>query len=360
MVETQYDYDLFISYATSADFHLARGLESFLESFHKLPNPRGMPLKELQVCRDGSDFHITGEAGQTQDTINSHLACSRELLVLCSGKARASEWVNEEVLWFRRNRGASAIRVALTEGARLEHLEQEVFPPALIEAQLHKKIGYDFRGFRGRISRSWESVRLFDEERMRLAADLNGRSLGEVQPIWFSEQRRRWRRQMLTAVGVAVAMVGLAAFAWYQRADAIAQAERTRRQLYVTGMNLAQRAWNDGSADLVRDTLMAQQPHDGKKDLRDFDWFHMSRRVNAEVGRLATTGVALESVSISMDGKLAAAAGRLPPEDKAGWSTYGPSIRENLYGSSRDTANRLQPWRFRQWRRSLCRRVRGR
>jgi hypothetical protein len=317
MAEPQYDYDLFISYATSADFHLARGLESFLESFHKLPNPGGVPLKELKVCRDGSDFHITGEAGQTQDTINRYLARSQELLVLCSGKARPSEWVNEEVRWFLRNRGASAIHVALTEGARLECLEQEVFPPALVEAQLQRKIGYDSRGFWGRSSRSWESVRLFDDERTRLAADLNGRSLGEVQPIWFSEQRRRTRRRMFTAVRVAVVMFGLAVFAFYQRADAIAQAERTRRQLYVTGMNLVQRAWIDGSADLVRDTLMAQQPHDGKKDLRDFDWFHMSRRVNAEVGRLATPGVALESVSISMDGKLAAATGRLWSEDKA-------------------------------------------
>ena len=317
MAETQYEYDLFISYATSADFRLARGLESFLESFHRLPNPGAIPLKELKICRDGSDFQITGEAGQIQHTIDHYLARSRGLLVLCSGKAHASEWVNEEVRWFLRNRGESTIRAALTEGVRLERLEQEVFPPALIEAQVHRKIGYDFRGFRGRSSRSWESVRLFDDERTRLAADLNGRSLGEVQPIWFGEQRRRTRRKMLSWMGVAVAMFGLAIFALYQRSDAIAQAERTRRQLFVTRMNLAQRAWNDGSADLVRDTLLAQQPQNGQKDLRDFDWFHMSRRVNAEVGRLATPGVALQSVSISMDGKLAAVAGRLWSEDKA-------------------------------------------
>src|SRR5262249_52762969 len=151
----------------------------------------------------------------------------------------------------------------------------EIFPPALIKAQLHKKIAYDFRGYRGRRSRSWESVRLFDDERTRLAADLNGRPLGDVQPIWFGEQRRRTRIRTLTALGVAIAMLGLAIFAFYQRDNAITQAERTRRQLFITGMNLAQRAWNEGSADLARDALKAQQPHDGQSDLRDFDWFHI-------------------------------------------------------------------------------------
>ena len=132
------------------------------------------------------------------------------------------------------------------------------------------------------------------------------------------ESANKLRRRAFVATGAAlVALIRVSVFAFYQRADAIAQAERTRRQLFVTRMNLTQRAWNDGSADLVRDTLLAQQAYDGQKDLRDFDWFHMSRRVNAEVSRFATPGVALQSVSISMDGKLAAVAGRLWSEDKA-------------------------------------------
>lgn len=140
-----YEYDVFISYATDADYALARNVESFLETFHRLPNPDGVPLKALRVCRDGSDFHVPahrpGEAARS--VIEQYLARCEHLLVLCSRKARASSWVDEEVRWFLQHRGAAFVRVALTEGVAPGGLEHEIFPAALVEAGVHRTIGRD-------------------------------------------------------------------------------------------------------------------------------------------------------------------------------------------------------------------------
>ena len=67
-MRTEEEFDLFISYATDSDYNLARDLESFLESFHRLPNPDRVELKELKICRDGSDFHVEGTDAATGRT----------------------------------------------------------------------------------------------------------------------------------------------------------------------------------------------------------------------------------------------------------------------------------------------------
>jgi WD40 repeat protein len=309
MSDEKQTFRLFISYATDSDFRFARRLESFLETFHRLPTPAGSILEPLQVCRDGSDFHSSGGQG-VKPTLEQYLSRSEELLVLCSTRARSSKWVDEEVNWFLKHRGADRIRVAVTEGMRPDRLDSDVFPPALVDAGLSAAIAYDFRGSRGRASESWESVRLVDDEMVRLAADLYGKSLSELQPIWFGEQRKRWRRTVSIAVGVAVALFTLSVVAVWQRQNALREAERTRRQLYVSNMGLAQRAWNEGGLDVMRDALERVAPSAGQTDWRGFEWFHLSRRAMAEVRRLHVAEVALGTVAISHDGALIALAGR--------------------------------------------------
>ncbi len=306
----KFDFDLFISYGTAVDYRLARDLESFLESVHRLEVTAGPPLRELRVCRDGSDFHVSHHTGETAATIELYLGKSEELLVLCSRTSRESVCVRDEVKWFLKNRGPEGIRLAITEGSDVNLLEHEVFAPELIEAGLHRRIAYDFRGFRGRASRAWRAVRFYDDERLRLAADLNGRPLSAIQPIWVAQQRRTARRQLQTASAAAILMAGLAAFGWYERHQARERGEETRRQLYVSSVNLAQRAWSEGSLDFSQRQLDAQIPRQGEDDLRDFDWFHLSPRTHARVASFSTPRVAAGSVSISADGKLLAAGGR--------------------------------------------------
>ncbi len=72
-----FKYDLFISYATDPDYALVRRLEGFLESFHGLKTPKSMPLRELAVCIDGSDFSLArlrARQGNDADAISLLIA----------------------------------------------------------------------------------------------------------------------------------------------------------------------------------------------------------------------------------------------------------------------------------------------
>jgi WD40 repeat protein len=231
-------FDLFISYATDPDFGFARKLESFLETFHKIRSSSDIALKPLRICRDGSDFHAAAREG-TGPTLEQYLERSNELLVLCSARARSSRWVDAEINWFLEHRGAGSIRVATTEGARLRTLAADVFPPALIDAGLHNGIAYDFRGRDSRASATCESVRPLDDELVRLAADLNGRSLGEVQPIWLREQREQTRRKLWLVTAAAIALLALAVVALVERQVAVRETERAERSLAETKVALA-------------------------------------------------------------------------------------------------------------------------
>src|SRR5262245_44620957 len=121
-------FDLFVSYATSPDYKLVQRLESFLESFHKLPTPGGRTLRSLNVCTDGSDFRRPfGEATRpVGDVILAHLKQSRELLIICSRNAAQSEFVDRELSWFLEHRGAGSIRLAVSEGSDPHSHPEEV------------------------------------------------------------------------------------------------------------------------------------------------------------------------------------------------------------------------------------------
>src|SRR5205814_387369 len=88
---------------------------------------------------------------------------------------------------------------------------REFFSPSVIAAGLHEKIWYDFRGYYKAEAREALKVRDFDAERVRLAADLNGVSAGDVQPSWFREQRRKNQRWLKIWVAIAVVLAVLAA-----------------------------------------------------------------------------------------------------------------------------------------------------
>jgi WD40 repeat protein len=315
-----YSFDVFISYATNPDYSLARKLESFLETFNSLPTPENLSLTPLRICVDGSDFHTGTKSSAGSDvksTIESYLANSKELLVLCSRNARKSVWVDQEIRWFLTNRGPHSIRVALTEAEDLSKLD-EVFPQAILETGLHERIAYDFRGVHKRTRKKSQAVRDFDDERTRLAADLYGRPASEIRPIWFREQRRQARNRTRIFIIVSVVLLALLAGAIYfyfaaeaERKRTLAESERTRRQFYVASMNLAQRALNEGSVPLARQLLEAQQPREGQEDFRDFDWSYLLRRTKAEKSHLFVKDVAFESISVSADASLVAAGGRL-------------------------------------------------
>ena len=207
-------FDLFVSYSTKPDYRLVRELESFLETFHRLPTPDNIGLRPISVCVDGSDFKTPrrgrGEmTAEVETVIDQHLALSSELLVLCSSDASHSKWVDHEVQWFLQHRGPEYIRLAVTEGVDPDARPEEVFSETLMEADLHERVWYDFRGYKARQARQWQKVRDFDDNRTRLAADLLDLRAGDVQPIWYREQKRVARRRIRATIGVALILLVL-------------------------------------------------------------------------------------------------------------------------------------------------------
>ena len=81
----------------------------------------------------------------------------------------------------------------VTEGIDPGASPEEVFSQRIRDAELHKKVWYDFRGNHKKKAKEWSKVRNFDDERIRLAADLNHSTLGLLQPIWYQEECRRER-----------------------------------------------------------------------------------------------------------------------------------------------------------------------
>lgn len=238
-----FKYSLFISYATRSDHRLAREIERFVEGFHEI---EGVDVNPMQVCRDGSAFttaetikHRFGRRASLSEnplnpTIIDHLQRSEYLLVLCSRAAVRSDWVNKEILWFYSHRGVSNIRLAVTEGDPSSEPES-VFPPAVIEHQLHTYLFRDLRGFR---AASADERERYQEELVSIVAELQGTSSGALFPLVnrdrvrrSQQELRRTRRQRLIALFAAGLLLIAAIIAWIQRqsAEQARQSEKEAR-----------------------------------------------------------------------------------------------------------------------------------
>lgn len=142
MTQAPCRYSAFISYSHE-DERWAKWLQSALERYRV---PRRLigrktafgPLSRrlAQVFRDRSDVSAATDLGET---ITNALRDSANLIVICSTHARASRWVNEEIVTFRRlGRGDRIFCVIVTgepnAGAVPGHEAEECFPPALRSA----------------------------------------------------------------------------------------------------------------------------------------------------------------------------------------------------------------------------------
>ena len=171
----------FVSYTRDPDYKFARSLTAFLESFHKIPVPvvrgdkRGPQLSPLKVCLDSVTFSLPpaglqADAGEGSVTfvpsdrsvnpvVESYLAKSRELLVLCSSRTIKSPWVNHEIEWWLAHRGCRVDpfgrhRGEITPGV----IRLPSFPPLLFNMGFTRKSVTTFaasmRSVRGNGARS--------------------------------------------------------------------------------------------------------------------------------------------------------------------------------------------------------------
>jgi WD40 repeat protein/serine/threonine protein kinase len=208
-------------------------------------------------------------------------------------------------------------QIGRQEPARLRVLDPRI--PRDLETIIMKAIEKDPR-------RRYASAEDMAEDLRRYLADepIKARRIGPL------ERLGRWGRRNplvagLSAAVVLITVIGFAgvfgqmqvalaheqqananaAEANLQRDEARALNERLQRTLYAAHMNLAQQAWEAGSAGRVLELLDQHRPKAGETDLRGFEWHYLNRLCHAEF--LTLKGGA-GSVAYSPDGKRLASA----------------------------------------------------
>jgi len=237
-------YDAFFSYAGDPDHHLVREVEAFIEGLHQNPLiPPGL-RRELEACVDGSDFKKPRAArrneAQARDAgdpvfqlIVEHLRRSRHLAVFVGPASRDHRWLNQELEWWLRHRGTERLLLVLTHGKTCE--PSEWMPRAARQAGMGGELWFDFRASRQAAPGS-ASTRLYEEERLRLAAALMGDGIAASDLVkgykaLSAQARKAERVKNLAFAGVAVLLA--AGLGWAIR-DGLDQAEANRAGIWTT------------------------------------------------------------------------------------------------------------------------------
>jgi tetratricopeptide (TPR) repeat protein len=224
----RFKYRAFISYSHS-DTAVATWLHKALESY-RIPQrlvgretSTGIIGKKVgTIFRDRDELPVAADlSGQ----INEALAATQFLIVLCSTKSAQSKWVNQEIINFKRLKGAASIIAVIVDGepyagSKPGHEAQECFPPALkyhvtpdgaLTDQPAEPIAADLRPDK-------DPKRLV---RMKVLAGLLGVGLDELI------RRDNARRQKLTtyALAASVALMGVMGALTFNAIEARNEAE---------------------------------------------------------------------------------------------------------------------------------------
>jgi hypothetical protein len=222
-----YKYKAFISYSHS-DEKLAAWLHKALEAYRP---PKGLvgretpygpvPERFAPVFRDREELATSTSLG---DTLTQALEDSACQIVICSPRAAASKWTNEEILTYKRLGRSHRIFALIIDGepgASLnpETADEECFPPALIY-----EMGDD-----GELSDVRSEPIAADARpgkdpkqaaKLKLLAGMLGVGFDELRQ---REVQRRHRRMMVLTTAAVIGMTitsGLAVTAYVARLEA--------------------------------------------------------------------------------------------------------------------------------------------
>ncbi len=215
-----FKYRAFISYSWK-DKATAERLHRALETFR---TPRALGGESLVPIFRDRDEEAAGASlkAAIEDAIDN----SEFLIVVCSPNAAASPWVNREIAYFRKMRTPANVLSYVIEGEP----GAGTFPPALLyettvdgdlaREPIEPPLAADAR-------EEGDGERL---ARLKIVAAMLGVGLDDL--VRRDAQRRA--KQMRAALGVvsavALGFAGVAAYAVAQRNEAVASAERARRE----------------------------------------------------------------------------------------------------------------------------------
>jgi tetratricopeptide (TPR) repeat protein len=279
MPEPSRHYWAFLSYC-SHDRVTARWLQRALETysvprrFVGHPTPAGPATKHFRpIFRDRTELAADTDLSAR---IESALAQSAYLIVLCSPWAAQSHWVEREILKFRALHGAARIFSVLVGENRGRH--QDCFPPALRyppgagEAlAAPEPIAADLRpGGDGRRM-----------ARLKLVAGMLGVGLDEL----VRRDSRRRHRQLV--VLTAVSLVGTALMGASATAALIARNEAQRQRAHAEGLiefmltDLRKKLEPGGHLDLMDGVGNEALKYYGAQHPSDLDAQSLARRARA-------------------------------------------------------------------------------
>ena len=210
MAEVRRRYRAFVSYSQRDKRH-ARRLHRALEAYRV---PKGVDaLIEANTRKLGRIFRDDEEMGAASHlgaALEGAIADSENLVVVASPHAAGSEWVNEEILHFKRTGRAENIFAVIVDGVPNAsasddpiETERECFPPAL-------RFETDQNGTLTDCPAEPFGVDLRKEPFARVRARLVAGMLRvPFDTLWRRDRRRARRRGLWTAAGIVVAITAI-------------------------------------------------------------------------------------------------------------------------------------------------------
>jgi WD40 repeat protein len=214
--EQLYRYWAFISYSHH-DVREAVQLHRWLERYVvprrlvERASPVGaLPKRLFPIFRDRDELPSSAELG---GVISRALRSSRYLIVVCSPRAAASRWVNEEIRQFKAlGRGGQILALILDGEPNAADPEQECFPPALRWDNDADGTTTAVEPIAADVRRSGDGESL---ARMKLVSGLLNVGLDE---LLRRERRRQLERRVSWAAGItAVLALAASSLMWQQR-----------------------------------------------------------------------------------------------------------------------------------------------
>jgi WD40 repeat protein len=212
-------YDVFISYAQSADSEVAEGLCQALARYAK-------PWWRRRATNVFLDRSVLSANPSIWSSITNAMDQSQWLILLASPEAAKSEWVNREVGYWIDHRGLDHLMVALTGGhckwdahrGRYDD-DSDAIPPALLSRLTAEPFYVDLTSVRASSELSLQNAR-FREQVAKLAAPVRGLSRDDLDALDLLEHRKT--RRTVFAVAIAFALLFLVSavaglFAVHQR-----------------------------------------------------------------------------------------------------------------------------------------------
>jgi tetratricopeptide (TPR) repeat protein len=216
--EKPYKYRAFISYSHQ-DSATVNWLHGSLETY-RLPRrligtdtQKGkIPERLNPVFKDREEF---ASSAQLSDAIQQALVESAALIVVCSPHAAESNWVNQEILEFRRLGRGNDIYCVIAAGTPGSITGEECFPPALRDDDV-EPLAADLRpggdGRRGAL--------------LKIVAGVLGLRFDDLR----RRDHRRQQQRMMLITGLAVALTVVMSFLSVSAYIAQQEAEVARNQ----------------------------------------------------------------------------------------------------------------------------------